>query len=59
MCVLNEQAILVTLRLQSLICPLAVTFFFILLALETFKGRKKTAGSFIPGKGIRNHESIV
>jgi hypothetical protein len=26
-------------------------------ALETFKGRKKTKGSFIPGKGMRDHES--
>jgi hypothetical protein len=25
-------------------------------ALETFKGGKKTKGSFIPGKGIRQHE---
>lgn len=27
-------------------------------ALETFKGRKPTKGSFIPGKGIRQNESF-
>jgi hypothetical protein len=27
-------------------------------ALETFKGGKKTKGSFIPGKGLRDHESF-
>jgi hypothetical protein len=27
-------------------------------ALQTFKGRKKTKGSFIPGKGIREHEEF-
>ena len=27
-------------------------------ALETFKSRKKTKGSFIPGKGIRDSESF-
>ena len=27
-------------------------------ALETFKGGKKTKGSFIPGKGLREHESF-
>lgn len=27
-------------------------------ALQTFKGRKRTKGSFIPGKGIREHESF-
>ena len=27
-------------------------------ALQTFKGRKKTKGSFIPGKGMRDHESF-
>lgn len=26
------------------------------IALETFKGGKKTKGSFVPGKGIRRHE---
>lgn len=28
-------------------------------ALETFKGSKKTKGSFIPGKGIRHHEDAI
>jgi hypothetical protein len=28
-------------------------------ALETFKGRKKTKGSFIPGKGLHQHDVIV
>jgi hypothetical protein len=28
-------------------------------ALETFKGGKKTKGSFIPGKGMRDHESSL
>ena len=27
-------------------------------ALETFKGRKTTKGAFIPGKGMRDHESF-
>ena len=27
-------------------------------ALQTFKGGKKTPGSFIPGKGIRSHEEF-
>jgi len=27
-------------------------------ALETFKGGKKTKGSYIPGKGLREHESF-
>ena len=27
-------------------------------ALQTFKGGKKTKGSFIPGKGLREHESF-
>lgn len=27
-------------------------------ALETFKGGKKTKGSFMPGKGLREHESF-
>ena len=27
-------------------------------ALQTFKGRPPTKGSFIPGKGIRNNESF-
>ena len=27
-------------------------------ALQTFKGRKGTKGAFIPGKGMREHESF-
>jgi hypothetical protein len=27
-------------------------------ALETFKGRKGTKGAFIPGKGMREHQTF-